>query len=383
MQVQKPKDRVFVEDLEGPDLEEEPHYDDTSSLVSHESGDDLSNTGGDSSGPSGVSEQRFDPCNVFVKFLHPELTDKQLYTLFAPFGTIVSSKIMVDHQTGNSLGYGFVRFSRAEEAQQAISKMNGAQIGNKKLLCKLSNLPSNLNTNQTPSTNLYIKPLLPTTSDEDLRELFSPFGQIAEVKVMVDKITNLSRQIGFVRFYHLEDATNAMNAMTGYKFESTSPPLVVKYAESETERANRRARLQRKQPQSGSGSGGASGSSSRRMAPHSLGIAIPGRGNRAYASSPGIPMSLSPTGSPIFPGGFFTTGYPAVQDAYGNVQYLTNSPTYVAYGTPPSLAQIMHYLTLASPPVSPTYINVQPNTTTTTSSNHNQSNKPKETAEHQ
>lgn len=47
-----------------------------------------------------------DDCNVFVKYLPPELSDRDFYKMFKCFGTIISSKIMVDQATGKSLGYG-------------------------------------------------------------------------------------------------------------------------------------------------------------------------------------------------------------------------------------------------------------------------------------
>lgn len=49
-----------------------------------------------------------DDCNVFVKYLPHDLTDRDFYKMFKAFGTVVSSKIMVDQASGKSLGYGFV-----------------------------------------------------------------------------------------------------------------------------------------------------------------------------------------------------------------------------------------------------------------------------------
>jgi len=190
-----------------------------------------------------MSYNSLDQSNVFVKYLPPELVDSGLHQLFEPFGEIVSSKVMVDHQTGASLGYGFVRFVDPNDAQTAITGMTGQRISNKTLLCKLSNTSPNSGTPE-PSNNLYIKPLLQTTTEDDLREMFEKFGPINTSKVMVDKATGQSRQIGFVRFEHLKDATAAMQKMNAHKLEEDSPPLVVKYAETENQRATRKARVQ-------------------------------------------------------------------------------------------------------------------------------------------
>lgn len=185
--------------------------------------------------------QTLDDTNVFVKYLPSALDDAGLAELFATCGTIKSAKVMVDHQTGLSLGFGFVRFSAPDEAQHAIQKMSGTRVQNKILLCKLSNCSAN-SIAPEPSTNLYIKPLLPNTRESDLKELFGVFGPIAAAKVMVDKMTGESKQIGFVRFEELEHATAAMHAMNGHKLTEDSPALIVKYAETEYQRAMRKSR---------------------------------------------------------------------------------------------------------------------------------------------
>jgi len=182
-----------------------------------------------------------DATNVFIKYLPTDMTNTGLFTLFSQFGEITSCKVMIDPITGYSLGYGFVRFSSAEEATKAIDAMYGTTIGNKTLLCKLSHgIPQN---NATPSDNLYIKPLLDTTTEEDLMSMFSPHGTVLECKVMLDKNTGQSRQIGFVRFATIDEATKALAANNGRYLTDEAPPMVVKYAESRVQKIQRRAKL--------------------------------------------------------------------------------------------------------------------------------------------
>eukprot|EP00026_Physarum_polycephalum_P010126 Phypoly_transcript_10277.p2 GENE.Phypoly_transcript_10277~~Phypoly_transcript_10277.p2 ORF type:complete len:144 (+),score=41.62 Phypoly_transcript_10277:217-648(+) len=101
------------------------------------------------------STKTLDDSNIFVKFLPPSVDDVELKRLFRPFGGIVSAKVMLDPHTWKSLGYGFVKFNTKEEANLAIEKMSGHRMGNKVLLCKISN-HSNFS---DPSPNVYIKPL--------------------------------------------------------------------------------------------------------------------------------------------------------------------------------------------------------------------------------
>jgi RNA recognition motif-containing protein len=46
--------------------------------------------------------------NVFVKYLPEYINDSSLRELFSPFGNVISAKVMVDHVTGTTLGYGYV-----------------------------------------------------------------------------------------------------------------------------------------------------------------------------------------------------------------------------------------------------------------------------------
>ena len=63
--------------------------------------------------------------------------------------------------------------------------------------------------------------------------MFTKFGTIVECKVMVDRYTKVSRQIGFVRFSNVEEATFAMDSMNTLKLDPSTPPLTVKYADTE------------------------------------------------------------------------------------------------------------------------------------------------------
>jgi RNA recognition motif-containing protein len=63
---------------------------------------------------------------LYVGNLPFSATDQILHDTFAQCGTIESAKIIVDRETGRSKGFGFVEMSTEEEAQDAISKFNGA-----------------------------------------------------------------------------------------------------------------------------------------------------------------------------------------------------------------------------------------------------------------
>eukprot|EP00002_Diphylleia_rotans_P023135 TRINITY_DN4546_c0_g1_i1.p1 TRINITY_DN4546_c0_g1~~TRINITY_DN4546_c0_g1_i1.p1 ORF type:complete len:467 (+),score=84.83 TRINITY_DN4546_c0_g1_i1:116-1516(+) len=180
-----------------------------------------------------------DPCNVFVKFLPSDVDDGKLHDMFSEYGHIDSSKVMIDHQTGESLGFGFVRFETPTQAQEAIRVMNGKLIGTKSLLCKLSDGPPS-HLALTPGDNLYVKPLPKWVTEANLEQMFSKYGNVVQCKVMIDRDTGQSREIGFVRFETTEQATAAIRATNGTTLGPNSTPLIVKYADSEEQKAERK-----------------------------------------------------------------------------------------------------------------------------------------------
>src|SRR6476619_5022739 len=48
-------------------------------------------------------------------------------TMFAPHGTVSSAEVIQDRDTGRSKGFGFVQMGSDQEAQAAISALNGQQ----------------------------------------------------------------------------------------------------------------------------------------------------------------------------------------------------------------------------------------------------------------
>lgn len=66
--------------------------------------------------------------NIYVSNLGMEATDNDLKELFAAFGEVTSSKVIKDHDTGYSRGFGFVEMSNKNEAIKAIGELNNAEF---------------------------------------------------------------------------------------------------------------------------------------------------------------------------------------------------------------------------------------------------------------
>ena len=76
--------------------------------------------------PHGNINENFTEC--YVGGLEEDIDDKSLYVMFSPFGRIASTGVKTDKQTGNSRGYGFVRFVDHACAVRAIQVLSFQQL---------------------------------------------------------------------------------------------------------------------------------------------------------------------------------------------------------------------------------------------------------------
>ena len=70
---------------------------------------------------------------LYVGGLPYSVTEQQLNELFSQQGSVSSAKVITDKFTGQSRGFGFVEMSTTEEAQKAISALNGTQMDGRPL----------------------------------------------------------------------------------------------------------------------------------------------------------------------------------------------------------------------------------------------------------
>lgn len=63
---------------------------------------------------------------LYVGNLPYSATEDLLANKFAACGTVESAKIIMDRDSGRSKGFAFIEMSSDSEAQEAISKFNGA-----------------------------------------------------------------------------------------------------------------------------------------------------------------------------------------------------------------------------------------------------------------
>jgi cold-inducible RNA-binding protein len=75
---------------------------------------------------------------LFVGNISFNTTENDLQDAFAAHGTVVEANLMMDRATGRPRGFGFVTMSTDEEAQAALTAMNGKSIDGRALTVNIA-----------------------------------------------------------------------------------------------------------------------------------------------------------------------------------------------------------------------------------------------------
>jgi RNA recognition motif-containing protein len=100
---------------------------------------------------------------------------------------------------------------------------------------------------QTTNKKLYVGSLPYSVTEDELRDLFAPYGQIESVRIITDKFTGQSKGFGFVEMSNDDEAQKAVAAVNGQQMNGRT--LIVNEARPE----------QRRERSFGGGAGGPGG----------------------------------------------------------------------------------------------------------------------------
>jgi RNA recognition motif-containing protein len=75
---------------------------------------------------------------LFVGNISFNTTENDLQDAFAAHGTVLEANLMMDRATGRARGFGFVTMSTPEEAQKAMTALNGATIDGRNLTVNIA-----------------------------------------------------------------------------------------------------------------------------------------------------------------------------------------------------------------------------------------------------
>ena len=75
---------------------------------------------------------------ILVRNLARTTQQQELYILFAAFGSVTECSLVLDKETGQSKGFGFIEMPDPKEAQIAIKKLNASMLAENKIRVKVA-----------------------------------------------------------------------------------------------------------------------------------------------------------------------------------------------------------------------------------------------------
>jgi len=160
---------------------------------------------------------------IFVGDLAVDVTDYILQETFrVHYPSVKGAKVVTDKLTMRSKGYGFVKFGDPNEQARAMTEMNGMlcssrpmRIGpaaNKKATGVQEKVPSaqGVQSDSDPNnTTIFVGGLDPNVTEDMLKQVFIPHGEVVHVKIPVGK------RCGFVQYANRSSAEEALVILQG------------------------------------------------------------------------------------------------------------------------------------------------------------------------
>ena len=70
---------------------------------------------------------------IYVGNMNYGMSEEDLKDVFGAYGEVVSTKIIIDRDTGRSKGFGFVEMSTEDAARAAIAELDGKEVSGRNL----------------------------------------------------------------------------------------------------------------------------------------------------------------------------------------------------------------------------------------------------------
>ena len=79
---------------------------------------------------------------IYVGNLHYDVREDVLSDLFAEFGEVVSTRVVIDRETNRSKGFGFVEMADDNAGENAINALSGKEVNGRALKISKANPPA-------------------------------------------------------------------------------------------------------------------------------------------------------------------------------------------------------------------------------------------------
>uniref|UniRef100_A0A914HGP7 RRM domain-containing protein n=1 Tax=Globodera rostochiensis TaxID=31243 RepID=A0A914HGP7_GLORO len=150
--------------------------------------------------------------SLYVGDLHPEVTESLLFEKFSSVGPVLSIRVCRDAISRRSLGYAYVNFQQASDAENALKTMNFDLVMDKQIRIMWSQRDPSIR--RSGSGNIFIKNLDKDIDTKSFYNTFSIFGTVLSCKIASDPEGN-SKGYGFIHFETEAAAITAIEKVNG------------------------------------------------------------------------------------------------------------------------------------------------------------------------
>uniref|UniRef100_A0A1I8GYS7 RRM domain-containing protein n=1 Tax=Macrostomum lignano TaxID=282301 RepID=A0A1I8GYS7_9PLAT len=138
---------------------------------------------------------------LFVGGLSANISDEELRHHFGQYGELADVVVMKDRGTGRPRGFGFVTFSDESgvDAAQAARPhvLDGREVETKRAMPRTE---APRDTSNARADKMFLGGLGPDTTEEQVRDYFSQFGEVQAVEIAISRDTGKPRGFGFVTY---------------------------------------------------------------------------------------------------------------------------------------------------------------------------------------
>ncbi|XP_046678691.1 protein alan shepard isoform X5 [Homalodisca vitripennis] len=173
-------------------------------------------------------EQQLSKTNLYIRGLTQNTTDKDLVNMCLPFGSIISTKAILDKNTNKC--YGFVDFESNMCAEAAVKALQAKGIQAQMAKVGITQPRAPASQQEQDPTNLYIANLPSQYKETDLDNMLSKYGQVVSTRILRDP-DGVSKGVGFARMESKEKCELIISTFNNHMVQGSKEPLLVKFAD--------------------------------------------------------------------------------------------------------------------------------------------------------
>ena len=155
-------------------------------------------------------EEYPESASVFVKGLPYDANDESIRELFSKCGAIVELDAPTFEDSGRCRGFAKLTFSSVDEAKAAIA-LHNVKVGGRNIGVTFARPPRADGGAAAPTKTVFVANLSAEADESALRAVFDECGEIAAVRIALDRETGAPRGFACVEFVDAECSARAMD----------------------------------------------------------------------------------------------------------------------------------------------------------------------------